>query len=264
MSTIRRAYVDIAEGQVHYRRREGGDPPILFLHQTASSSASYEPLMKALRVPNRLVAIDTPGFGQSFDPPGRPSMADYAGCVLAVADALGIERFHVFGHHTGASLALELAATVPDRILSVMLAGPLFMTEEERFGFSKSHGEPIPLARDGSHLQANWDYSVGYNKDCPVELLHQETLSMLRANVGRAQAYSAVAAHDAVKAARNTRAPALLLSSKEDYFYSHVNRARALFPNAPVAITGGGNFQPAADSEGSARAVESFLAALPG
>lgn len=64
-------------------------------------------------MPNQLVAIDTPGFGGSFDPEDWPSLGDYADQIIASVDALEIEAFHIFGHHTGASLAIEIAALLP-------------------------------------------------------------------------------------------------------------------------------------------------------
>lgn len=257
--SIRRAYLDLPEGQLHCHIREGGAPAIVFLHQTASSAGCYDPLLNALDVPNCLVAIDTPGFGGSFDPEGSPSMQDYTRWIVAGLDLLGIEAFHVFGHHTGASLAIELAVRHPDRVLSVMLAGPVFMTEEERADFLAHYSEPIRPRADGGHLLENWQYAAGYNADCPPELMHGEVVAMLRAWRGRAQAYSAVGHHDAAALVGGLRCPALLLTSPDDFFHATFDRAKALMPNAREAVTAGGNFQPTADPEGVARAIEGFL-----
>ncbi len=257
--SIRRAYLDLPEGQLHCHVRDGQGPAIVFLHQTASSAACYDPLFKELELPNRLVAIDTPGFGGSFDPPGNPSMQDYARWVLGGIDQLGVDAFHLFGHHTGGSLAVELAATQAERVLSVMLAGPVFMTPEERADFLAHYSEPIRPRADGEHLLENWRYAAGYNADCQPELLHGEVVAMLRAWRGRAQAYSAVGHHDAAALASELRCPALLLTSPDDFFHATFDRARALLPAAPVAVTSGGNFQPTADPAGVARAIEAFV-----
>lgn len=262
MSAIRKAYVDLAQGQIHCRIVEGVEPAILFLHQTASSSASFTPLLEALALPNRLVAIDTPGFGGSFDPAGEPSLDEYAGWIVAVADALDCATFHLFGHHTGASLALAIAAQWPDRALSLMLAGAEFMTSEERADLAASLGTPLSPKADGSHLIANWDYAARFNPDCDPALLHQEVLSMARAWRGRAQAYLAVSRADSVAAACRSKAPALILTSPGDYFHAMLDRGQAILPDAPVVVTGGDNFQPSADPQGVALAIEHFLAGL--
>lgn len=261
---IRKAYVDLPDGQLHVREVAGSGEgeAIVFLHQTACSAQSYDPLLAALDLPNRLVAVDTPGFGGSFDPAGWPSLHDYAGWILAGLDALGIGRFHVFGHHTGSSLAVLLAATHPERVASVMLAGVELMTPEERRHFETSHGEPFAPRRDGSHLQLNWDYAAGFNHDVPVEIIHGEVVAMLRAWKARPQAYMAVAKFDTPAFAARVRAPVLLLTSPDDYFHAELPRATAAFPGAQVAVTGGSNFQATADPHGVARAVEAFLAGL--
>ncbi|MCJ2180490.1 alpha/beta fold hydrolase [Novosphingobium album (ex Hu et al. 2023)] len=261
-NSIRKRYVDLPEGQLHIREVAGGEPPIVFLHQTACSAQSYDPLLAELRLPNRLLALDTPGFGGSFDPEGWPSLEDYAGWFLAALDALDIERFHAFGHHTGSSLAMLLAARHPGRVISIMLAGAELMTPEERAEFRNSHGEPFTPQSDGSHLMLNWNYAAGYNQDVAPELLHGEVVAMLRAWRGRPQAYRAVADADTPALAPHVHAPVLLLTSSEDYFHKDLNRATALFPDARVVTTGGGNFQATADPGGVARAVEHFITAL--
>lgn len=262
-----RAYVNLPEGQVHCHMR--GDVragqadedavPIVFLHQTASSAACYDPVLNVLDLPNPLVAFDTPGFGGSFDPDGEPDMADYAGWIARAAHALGIKRFHLFGHHTGASLALELAARLPDQVQSVMLAGPVFMTPAERDDFLRHYRDPIRPRADGGHLLDNWNYAAAFNAECPPELMHGEVVAMLRAWRGRGQAYAAVARHDAFAAAAQVRCPVLLLTSPDDFFHATLDRAQAALPGAELAVTGGGNFQPTADPRGVARAVAGFL-----
>lgn len=262
-STVRKSYVDLADGQLHVREVAGSEPAIVFLHQTACSAQSYDPLLAELDVPNRLVAIDTPGFGGSFDTSGWPSLADYTAWILDGIDGLGIGRFHVFGHHTGSSLAVYLAAHHPQRVLSIMLAGAELMTPEERRQFRQSHGEPIAPQHDGSHLQVNWDYAAGYNAGVPAEIIHDEVVAMLRAWNSRPQAYRAVAASDTPALTAMLKAPVLLLTSPDDYFHAELDRAKAAFPGAAIATTGGANFQPTADPQGVARAMEAFLATLP-
>lgn len=258
---IRRQYVDLPQGQVHLHRREGAGAPLVFLHQTASSAQCFDTLFGELACPNPLIAIDTPGFGASFAPSGEPPMSEYAGWITAVLDELGVNQAHFFGHHTGASLAVEIALTDPQRVLSLMLAGPVFLTAAERTDFEKAYREPIAPERDGSHLQINWDYAAKYNPDCPVDILHTEVCAMLRAWQGRPQAYMAIARHDTQAAAKSLAKglPVLLLTSKDDFFHTAFDRARQIFPHADIAETAGGNFQPSADPAGVARAIEAFL-----
>jgi pimeloyl-ACP methyl ester carboxylesterase len=83
----------------------------------------------------RVVAPDLRGFGASDRPEGvdayglRHSVAD----VVAVLDALEVERAHVVGHDWGAAVAWALAAFVPARIERlVVLSVPHPATLRER------------------------------------------------------------------------------------------------------------------------------------
>jgi pimeloyl-ACP methyl ester carboxylesterase len=58
---IERMYVNLPSGQMHLREAAGTSPAIVFLHQTASASSSFDAVMQRIRLPNRLIAIDTPG-----------------------------------------------------------------------------------------------------------------------------------------------------------------------------------------------------------
>lgn len=71
-----------------------------------------------------LIAPDTLGNGDSAGPAeAEPDMAYYAGATLRALDALGIERFDLYGTHTGARTACELAILAPDRIGRVIFDG---------------------------------------------------------------------------------------------------------------------------------------------
>ena len=130
---IRKGYVDTPDGQVHYRLCEGGQGlPLVFLHQTASSSQMYEPLMGVLQGQYRMIALDTPGFGQSDFPPQTPTTSSYVTTLLSALQNLGVQEFHLFGHHTGACLGCEMAVIAPARVRSLMMVGPVYMDEAER------------------------------------------------------------------------------------------------------------------------------------
>jgi pimeloyl-ACP methyl ester carboxylesterase len=68
----------------------------------------------------RALTADRPGYGRSSPQPGR-SLADWATDVLALADALEIERFLVAGHSSGGPYAVACAALLPKDRLSAAL-----------------------------------------------------------------------------------------------------------------------------------------------
>jgi pimeloyl-ACP methyl ester carboxylesterase len=68
----------------------------------------------------RFVGIDRPGYGLSTPWPGR-TIAGWVPDALAVADALGIDRFAVIGSSTGGSYGVALAALAPERVIGLLL-----------------------------------------------------------------------------------------------------------------------------------------------
>ncbi|GAA0785815.1 alpha/beta fold hydrolase [Marinobacterium sediminicola] len=96
--------------------------PVLALHGWLDNAASFralEPHLESVR----LVALDLVGHGFSAH---RPEAMPYyiwdnVADVLAVADELGWERFHLLGHSMGAGVSSLLAGVMPDRVLSLVL-----------------------------------------------------------------------------------------------------------------------------------------------
>ncbi len=70
-----------------------------------------------------MVAWDTPGCGNSSDPPETFRLADYARCLAGFIDALGLERPHVLGLSFGSTLALELYRQNLRMVRTLVLAG---------------------------------------------------------------------------------------------------------------------------------------------
>ena len=153
---IRKAYADTPGGQIHYRHVPGPGTPLVFLHRTPASSVTFEAMMTAMAGDRPLYAFDTPGFGASFDPPGFPVITDYRDWLAAAIDAAGIDRFHVYGHHTGTHIATELAALWPGRAQSLMLNGMAYLTDAKRDGFKKMVGPAQPPDPDGAYLAPLW------------------------------------------------------------------------------------------------------------
>jgi pimeloyl-ACP methyl ester carboxylesterase len=125
---IDRAFVRIAEGQVHLRQilvPGAAKPPLFLLHASPTSSRWMEPLMPVLAASGRsVIAPDTLGNGDSPAPAlADPDIGYFADSILRLADAMGIDQFDVYGSHTGARTACELAAIAPGRVRHAILDG---------------------------------------------------------------------------------------------------------------------------------------------
>lgn len=155
MTRIRRGFADGPHGQIHYRRAGAGDTILLF-HASPGSSKQLEPLITALADRFDVIAPDTPGNGDSDAPrlPGdaRPSMADYAANALALMDRLEVATSHLYGSHTGAAVAAELAIQAPDRVRSVVLDGVAAFTDEQQADYMAHYAPAFTPTLDGDHL----------------------------------------------------------------------------------------------------------------
>lgn len=69
--------------------------------------------------------VDCRGYGTRQGEPGPMSVEAMAEDVLAVAESLGWERFHVIGHSMGGMAAQRLMVDTPDRLESAILVAPV-------------------------------------------------------------------------------------------------------------------------------------------
>jgi pimeloyl-ACP methyl ester carboxylesterase len=96
-------------------------PGLLLLHGFPETSAMWEPLgLVAAEAGYRVVAFDQRGYSPGARPEGVISYAatELAEDVLAVADTMGFESFHLVGHDWGCNVGWAVTIQNPDRVLS--------------------------------------------------------------------------------------------------------------------------------------------------
>jgi pimeloyl-ACP methyl ester carboxylesterase len=261
--TVRKGYSDSSGGQIHYCGVDGDGTPLVFFHQTASSSKMWLKVIDELASWGRpLIALDTPGFGGSFDPEpeSKPQMTDYARWLREALANLGINRAHVVGHHTGACIAVEMVGAEPDLAATLTLLGPVPLTEEERNEFSKHFGTPFTPNVSGSYLLENWEYLRNLGAHTDPMLIHREMADQLRAWWGRVQSYGAVWTQDFKGIYEGLSMPIMIGAAREDVLYPFLERASQLQPNAKVIDISGHNYEPDLDAATIASALREFCA----
>jgi pimeloyl-ACP methyl ester carboxylesterase len=72
-----------------------------------------------------VLALDLPGHCRSSGAPPR-SVEEATRFVIALLDAAGVRRAALVGHSFGSLIALEAAATAPDRVSHLVLVGTAF------------------------------------------------------------------------------------------------------------------------------------------
>lgn len=276
LPSIRRAYVDTTQGQIHFRHvvPNNSKGPLVFLHKSASSSASYDSLMKAYSSKGyACYAPDMPGFGASFDPTETQvgeiraqGTSWYADVFMQAFEGMGLDisgvsgKIPIIGHHSGAVLAVELAATRKEFVASICLVGPAVMTEEERVEM-KSHyfdtfNKPMP---DGSHLIKTWEYLRDMGVGDDMDVWQREAVDHIRAWRGRNLIYGAVWAQDAEDLYKSIECPIMLMCARDDVLWKFFEYVKDLRPEAIAVEVGGGNFELDRDVEGIEKAWTAFL-----
>lgn len=102
----------------------GSGEPVLFMHAGLGFDRGHAVLDHLARG-RRVIAPSHPGFGGSDLPDWMDSVEDIAHLYLGLLDALDLRRVELVGCSIGAWIAAELASMVPERILRLVLAGPL-------------------------------------------------------------------------------------------------------------------------------------------
>ena len=259
---IRKGYLDLPDGQIHYRHLPGGDElPTVFLHQTASSGRMWERVMTEMAGFAPSYALDTPGFGGSFDPAIVPDIGDYARWIGDAIEALGFERVHLVGHHTGSAIAIELAVARPALAATLALIGPSPLTADERSGLAAKLGAAFRPTRSGAYLLKNWEYLRVGGADADIMVLHAELIDMLRAWSTRPHAYAAVWNQDALALLPRIACPVLMMAAPDDMLFPYLERALTACPNATAAaLSAGANFEPDLAPAEVAAALRAHLA----
>jgi pimeloyl-ACP methyl ester carboxylesterase len=127
----------------HIRYVEAGDgPPLVHLHGAGGIrlSRTHELLAQDFRV----IAFEMPGFGNSPENTRTQTMAELGLTMAEAAEALGLDRYNLWGISTGGAAALWLALQRPERILALVLAAPSAIVPA---GSQPASGTPEEMAR---------------------------------------------------------------------------------------------------------------------
>ena len=123
-----------AAGVRSFVREQSGGEAVVCMHGVPASCFLYRKLLAELADRGlRGVAFDLPGLGLA----SRPDQFDYSWTGLgrfgaAAVDALALERFHLVVHDIGGPVGFELAAAMPDRILSLTILNTIIEVEGSR------------------------------------------------------------------------------------------------------------------------------------
>jgi pimeloyl-ACP methyl ester carboxylesterase len=119
-------YADNQGVHIHYET-EGEGPPLVLQHWSVATMQDWVDYgyVTALRNDFRLILLDARGHGTSDKPrtPEAYELRKRVGDIVAVLDALEIEKTHYFGYSMGGWIGFGVAKFAPERFRSLIIGG---------------------------------------------------------------------------------------------------------------------------------------------
>lgn len=156
---------------------------VVVVHPTGFCAGVFHPLVERLRDRFDFVGVDLRGHGASQRVTAVENLGNdqMALDVLAVADHLGLGRFKLLGVSLGGSVAIEVAVSAPERVISMMLCEAITVdaSARERSHFSYEDGEH-PMAVAARRRRPIWPDRAtiveSYGSRPPLSVLDPEAL----------------------------------------------------------------------------------------
>ncbi|MFO1158641.1 MAG: alpha/beta hydrolase [Reyranellaceae bacterium] len=263
---IERSFVPIRSGLVHVASC-GSGRPILMLHQTPRSWDEFRDVLPLLGRRYRAIAMDTVGFGESTPlPAGEDSIEAWADAAHQVLTALGHDKAIIVGHHTGAAVAVEMAASRPERAEALVLSASPYVDAARRAAAvgKRAVVDEVTAAADGRHLMELWAMRQAFYPPDRGDLLERFLIDALRAGPRAAEGHRVVGRYVMEPRLALLRCPTLVIAPTGDpHAYPHAARvAHAIAGSTLVEIENGMVPLPDHMPEEFAAAVERFLSSL--
>ncbi|MGY0633361.1 3-oxoadipate enol-lactonase [Luteimonas sp. A478] len=137
------AFLDLPTHRLHYRVDGDTGPWLLFCNSLGTDLHMWDAQAEALSGSFRVLRYDRRGHGQSTAAEGPYSLADLGGDVLALMDAVEIERANFCGLSIGGLVGQWLGIHAPDRIERLAVCATA-----SKIGTADGWNQRIALVRD--------------------------------------------------------------------------------------------------------------------
>ena len=280
--TFTSRYIDAGEVRLH--AVTGGEgPPLLLVHGWPQTWYAWRMVMPELARDFSVVAVDQRGIGLSDKPQDGYDTATLANDLVALMEALGHQRFALYGTDVGMPIAYALAADHPDRVDRLVVSEaplpgispspPLFLPPglNERlwhlaFNQLPKVNEQLVTGREGIFFGAEFDASAGTNK-LPTDTVRYyiDTLAAdpahLRGSFGFYRAIPTSSAQNEQRKGRRLTLPVLAIGGEESSGEGVGNTMKLVADQVQtVVLTGSGHWVAEQAPEQLLAALTEFLA----
>jgi pimeloyl-ACP methyl ester carboxylesterase len=237
-----------------HREGDGSIPPLVLIHGAGGRYDHWPPQIRRIGV-TAVYAPDLPGHGRSGGA-ARENIGAYAADILALADALGLDRFAAAGHSMGGAVALRMALDAPGRIagLALVATGARLRVARDLLGALKDD--------TGAAIDFIIVHSFGPDVSEDIRQLARRQLHAVDPAALRAD-YAACDAFDVRDRLGEIAAPALVACGTADRMtpQGFGEQLAMRLPAAELRIfEGAGHMLPAERPDALARALRGWLA----
>jgi len=193
-----------------------GAPAIVFSNSLGANLSAWDPQATALQDRFRVLRYDTRGHGRSSVTPGPYTLAQLAGDVVSLLDALGLERAHFCGLSLGGMIGMWLGIHAPQRVARLVLCNTApRIGDRERWNARIESVRKGGMAAIASEIVARW-LSPELRARAPET--YAATQKMLESTPPEGYAACSAAIRDADLSAQVAaiRAPTLVIAGSED------------------------------------------------
>jgi pimeloyl-ACP methyl ester carboxylesterase len=167
MTPVLKGFVTVPHGQVHFRYG-GRGPVVVMLHDCPRSSMVHASNIEWLGEHFTVIALDTPGCGNSTPlPQDVPGIKDFADALADTLGALGIERCALYGFHAGANIALQFAVDHPGRAPLAILDGLALPAAPATPENLERYLQAFEPTADGAYLVRQWSRILDFHRYSP-------------------------------------------------------------------------------------------------
>ena len=222
-----------ANGQrLHYEQRGEGDPLILVMGLGADKVA-WALQVPALSERHTVVTYDNRDVGQSSRATGGYEVADMADDLLALADELGFDSFHLVGMSMGGAIAQRATLRAPERVRTLSLLVTFAYGGPWAQARTRLWGEILPLLSEEQRvdLLMNQVHSQEFFEIVRNAILQDPHPQEVEAFLRQMEASSR---HDAREELRSLDLPVLVVGAEHDLMVP-VWRSRELSELIPGA-----------------------------
>ena len=132
--------VDLDGVTIRYLDNGGTGRVLMCLHGTSMTAHAWGHLAASLRDVARVIAVDMRGHGASDRPNTRYTIAEMAGDIARLAEALDLRGITLIGSSVGNQVAVSFAAACPERVAGLILSDPsFFCSDSEIVKYLRSH-----------------------------------------------------------------------------------------------------------------------------